>query len=749
MERRLSFEKEKKTSKHMRLNDIKKVASGDGAMTQIGHVLDMTASADMLDSADLLAFVEQELERREAMVEIKTTKALDTTVKALGKIILRVLTPVMLIALAVMLYFIASDTPGEDALTLSFWGRVVGSTLSYLGCIYIIASHFLHPELWSQRRQQMMLSSWPGLIHYFCILYEAHEQGQCNHVVTAINHTAFMMQMAWQVAVAHGIFKYIELGRVIDRAIDKTVIARHILCWGLPLASTALLLLIPTPVDVFENERQSAIKKAVVSPWCGVSGDPSIRAVKALCVHAPQVICVVIYGYYYYHIASQKYETKLPEGLNNARISTSPHQDLFDASEKKRLLDITRAVATLRHCMTAFMCAYLAQTLICMYAEQFDLRSTSANILHVLRVFMVTFQQFLYALVFARVKTNVMGQLLQMHTATISSAGGATLAEVNTTVNRFILKAVVDRSAVSAQDVSSESGEVEATTEADSEEPQKISKIRSLKELASMDKNLISMTSFDSVRESRRYRLFKQTARLGRKKRGIQTVFFIPVSLFSWVPLQFMQNNYTKRLRNMMIGSLFYTSLAMFPFFYFQGTRDNDSQRNLSVVTIDSFILVLLFLCVLGVYKNRRIPELVVVDNPRSNVRCSPRNFLGYGTLVVEFWQLPMLAISATRLVARYRPSEDTAVMGSDTAELSWQEVAIAWLLDNLFLIQYPLAVAAVAIWALLFATAQAAAIVYRRPVDEFLEYGQLIVYVLSGPGYLVRFCARQTKRDD
>lgn len=57
--------------------------------------------------------------------------------------------------------------------------------------------------------------------------------------------------------------------------------------------------------------------------------------------------------------------------------------------------------------------------------------------------------------------------------------------------------------------------------------------------------------------------------------------------------------------------------------------------------------------------------------------------------------------------------------------------------MDDLFYIQYRLAVLGVVCWVACFAIAQSIAIVYRKKFDSIIEKGQLVLFGLSGPGFL------------
>ena len=682
------------------------------------------ADVDSSDPVDVLQAVEAEMERREVMLARREAVArgdetVSMTSRIIKNVVLMVLVPCFMVALVWGLVEVSMAVTLEEAFTLKFFGLVVVSTVSYLGSMFIIASHFLHPELWSERRQQMMFSSWPAMMHYGCLIYEAAHSADCQHDIAVLRQISFLSQMMWQVAVAHGIFRYIQFEKPV--LTGSYAILRHFICWGLPIA--IYLTLAATNPNAYVTSVDDPMLK-VESPWCGISGDTSVRGAKAVFIHAPQMIGVVFYGYFYFYIANWSpagsYWSKSNAGdrnfaLSESRISTSPHQDLQKASHDKRMLDISRAAANLRHCMAAFMMTYLMQTMMCVYAEHFDLGGKASEIVLLARIYMVTPQQFIYAAVFSSQKAgSVVGHFLSFHTATIkSSKNGAKLADVNTTVNKFILQSKV--------------------------KAEKKSTLGENANRAHVPEGIIGghgssspLTQVTFLIDANQYKGIKKRLRIGAIKRKLQALLFVPLALFVWVPIYFMRQHYTTKLSATLIGSVGYAILLLFPFTFFQGTRDNEAEKSLSASLVVVYVGSILLLTLVGVYKNRHNPNLLVVDDPRPTVRASARSVLAYMTIFIEFFQLPILALSAARLTDRYR--SETAE-DSRPNELSLGGLVVSWTVDDLFLIQYPLAVMGVVCWVLVFAISQAIAMVYRKPVDGIIAHAQIVLFGLSGPG--------------
>jgi hypothetical protein len=240
---------------------------------------------NMHSTADVLQMVEEEVEYREGLIARKETVENNSSGShlemALKNIVLLALVPALTVLLFVLVttcVVLTAQNDDSGFFTLKFLGLVLIPTASYIGCIFIIVSHFLHPEMWSERRQKIMLSSWPALVHYVCILYESSHTKSCGQAVAMLNETSFLMQMAWQVAVAHGVYRYIQLKKpALGR---PQVLIRHAICWGTPVLLSAVLAMINS--DAYQHDIRSG---DTLAPWCGIRGDPSVRGLKAVFVH--------------------------------------------------------------------------------------------------------------------------------------------------------------------------------------------------------------------------------------------------------------------------------------------------------------------------------------------------------------------------------------------------------------------------------------------------------------------------------
>lgn len=125
--------------------------------------------------------------------------------------------------------------------------------------------------MWSERRSNIMLSSIPGLVHYYLLLEDVVAgETDCNRTLSQINQTAFLMQMSWQVCAAHGVFRHIVFGNENPMLKGRSAtIARHAICWGLPILLTCLVQL--TYPDAYQQIR---VDGDILHPWCGMRSGP-------------------------------------------------------------------------------------------------------------------------------------------------------------------------------------------------------------------------------------------------------------------------------------------------------------------------------------------------------------------------------------------------------------------------------------------------------------------------------------------
>jgi hypothetical protein len=336
---------------------------------------------------------------------------------------------------------------------------------------------------------------------------------------------------------------------------------------------------------------------------------------------------------------------------------------------------------------------------------------------------MVTPQQLVYACAFSNQRAgSIVGHLLDFHSATIKSSSGTVLAQVNTKVSKIMFQAKI-KSAASQTTV----GTAKALQNRALSASRSVS-VTGNRALAAT--RSVSFIGVGAVKFGSQAMLVPATDWFHRQlkimSKVFQAVLFTPLALFIWVPIHFIEHNYSQRLGMILCGVILYAIMMVFPFVFFQGTPQVGE-----MVVVIHVGLVLSF-CVVGVYNNRLNPALLVVDGPKQRVRASLRSVLAYLTLALEFWQIPLLAVTASHLVDRYATSKS-----SGPTEWDIFDITVRWSMDDLFSVQYPLAVISVACWSAIFCVAQSFAIVYRKSFDAIIGKVQLAIFLLSGPGYL------------
>jgi hypothetical protein len=709
-------------------------ATDDEEGKDVAPATDSTATEEptTTDDSVLEALVEQELERQNELQARKESGAPASVESPLAALIVYGILPVfaaLLIGLLVGNLVTADWNKVEEY--LFGWAAIMGMcSMSYVGCLYIIAMYWMHPEKTSERRQLMAYSSWAGLVHYACILFESidifsEEPDGCIQAITMLDGTSFLMQMTWQVAVAHSVFRYIQF-EAPAMTIEQEKL-RHMICWGTPMIFSILMLIFDfASLDEYGFDEDVWTGKTL-SPWCAVSGSARVRGAKAVCVHGPHLIGAVMYGFFYFYIAQgntkeqdlkdlmgdaeqnkQKAALKKSgtndeneyQGRNSERITASPHQVLLEASESKRSIDLARAATTLRHCMVAFVMAYLLATLIIIYTEHFHGSHTDlgARFCYMARIYLVAPQQLLYALFFAEGTLcgcfkKSEGEDLDQYdapTATIKE-GGVVVADVNTKVNAIVLDAQVKSSQTQIV-----------------------------------------------VKSKSKGRLKKVLRKL------LQAFLFVPIAFFAWMPIPFIYDNYTRKLNRGLTMAVVWVLIMMFPFVYFQGTRDTKEEANKSIAVIELYLIFCVTAGLVGVYRIRNDPGLLVVYNPHDKIIWNKfinmfRNCVAYGALGIEFFQIPMLAFSAAQLGTRYgtqfKPKEYD-MLGLD----EWLiDQTVRWTFDDLFLIQYPLAVLGVIGWILIYAVTNSFEMTFFRSINTVIpvDLTQVCLFGLAGPGFI------------
>lgn len=316
-----------------------------------------------------------------------------------------------------------------EILSLAFVAIVVFPLLSTLGCIYIIASFYLHPGIFSIRRQMLMFSSWAGILNYGCILFGLTElgRGHCR-LLAVVNQSAYFTQMSWQVMATYASFRYIKSDKM--RVRGRARVIEQIFCWCAPTAFTLLLYALEP------NAFNKSLDEVNGIGWCGVRSGDRYRLVKVLFVFVPQLLAVNLYAYFYYYInavVDPPKEGSMKRTADETRLSTSNHEDLLNASKEKRVMAMVDAAKSIQLYMTAFMLSFLTNTLLTIIIDRLRDGTPWSDMDYMICAAVVTPQQFLYARVFSQRKTgNSVLQVTMAHSCIILRILGLQLYNVAT-----------------------------------------------------------------------------------------------------------------------------------------------------------------------------------------------------------------------------------------------------------------------------------------------------------------------------
>eukprot|EP01052_Picozoa_sp_SAG31_P011163 SAG31_NODE_627_length_13445_cov_18.311053_4_plen_1494_part_00 len=371
--------------------------------------------------------------------------------------------------------------------------------------------------------------------------------------------------------------------------------------------------------------------------------------------------------------------------------------------------------------------AYLLETICAIIVENFGTTDwVPLELLYGFRVVFIAPQQLVYAWVFSSKRTGrIVEHFLEFHTATIMSSGGRAMVRVNTTFNRLMLETILHNSGKTVA-----SGIEGGKTVASGLEGGITSGLQVGKKSASSVSNIL----INDVNIFVLSHAVGISSMIGKTiGTVVQAVLFTPVAFFVWVPVNFLQNNYFTELINSKIFAsvALYSVLVISPFVYFQGTPN----ATVSTWVVRGHVLIVETLCAIGISKNRSDPQLLIVDGPKDHVRTNFRNLLAYGTVLVELWQIPLLAVTASHLTTRYSGGDFSGPQAQRS--LAVGDYVLHFVFDDLFLLQYPMALLGVFLWMLIFCCSEAVAIVYRKAFDSLINKFQLVLYGLSGPGYI------------
>jgi hypothetical protein len=637
----------------------------------------------------------------------------------------------------VMLMHTLSNIVGEeryDILSITFLVIVVFPALSFIGCLYIIASFFLHPGIFSVRQQMLVFSSWAGLLNYGAILFGLTNTGRGHcRLLAIVNQSAYFTQMAWQVMATYAAFRYIKRGKL--RVVGKWRVIEHLFCWGAPTVLTVSLYLVAPGAFHESLDELNGIG------WCGIRSAGKYRMVRVLFVFAPQLLAVNLYAYFYYYVNSicdPPKSTVMKRTVDETRMSTSNNEDLLYSSHQKRWMAMGQAANSIQLYMTAFMLSFLTNTMLTIILDRIRPEGTWTDLDYIITAAVVTPQQFLYARIYAHRKTGsgLLTDVATFHKATVKTRSGDAIANINSHAATWkwirIMKADQLGEMAKVRLISNVRQTQTAWDKVQRESKQKIQ----AQKMKQAEKEQNKLSKFVSKLVSSTYFMVWRSA---------QVMLFIPVAVWVWVPMDFIIDNFIttkieqKALRNVLAGLIFYGSFIMFPLFYFRrDANTNNNDRGLIEVSrfdvaLTTYMVVIVLMCLVGAFKNRYNPSLLVVTGPTEHIRLTKKNVMGSFTIFIEFFQIAFLAFTAAQLLARYRPQD----IGNNGPKTLWKFI-LGLILDNVFYVQYIGSLIAVGVWSMCYCVPAIATHIYTRRIGQLVnsKLGALF-FLLSGPGFL------------
>lgn len=622
-------------------------------------------------------------------------------------------------------------------LSPAFLILVMFPTASYLGCCYIVAQYFLVPSLFSARRQMLMFSSWAGIANYGAILYGLTDEGRQHcQLLAIVNNSAYVAQMAWQVTATYTAYRFVALGKLRVKGIWR--VALHACNWGGGAAITLALY-------YFKREAfHESLDELNGLGWCGVRGDPEFMYWKLFFILIPQLIGVSVYAFcfsYIIDVVDPPETTVMRRSADDSRVTTSRHEDLLYASTAKQEVAMARAADRIKLYLTGFMLSYLTNTLLTIFLEREKRDDEWTTFDYLICAAVVTPQQALYARVFnSGGGTGIVSGLASFHKSSVISTSGTFMSTINNTVASYrwvqVLQASALGKSVTVQvksTVSSATSAIEGTMNEAGRKTSQAAKAKPKNPWA--DNKAVGFLLF-------------------YMRRAFQWVFniwqacvMVPVSTWVWTPVEFIKENFTTEPIWVMTSLLGYGLFLLVPIFYFRASDlKNDSSSNSSMAEPDqqdddlwgpigviNYMGTIFVIGIAGIYVNRSSFHLLVVDGPRKTLRMTKKNCLGVYTLAVEWMQVAMIAVTAVRLVQRYRNSTDEA-----EGELSLRQFIIGLILDNVFYVQYYASLFGVVVWLSCYAGPNIVEKLYSRKRARALQrrFG-VLYFVLSGPGFL------------
>lgn len=593
----------------------------------------------------------------------------------------------------------------------------------------------------------LMFSSWAGIANYGAILYGLTDEGRKHcQLLAIVNNSAYVAQMAWQVTATYTAFRFVTLDKLRVKGVWRVIL--HIFNWGGGILIT---------LGLFHLKREAfheSLDELNGLGWCGVRGDPEFMYWKLTFILMPQLIGVSVYAFcfsYIIDVVDPPETTVMRRSADDSRVSTSHHEDLLHASVAKQEVAMARAADRIKLYLTGFMLSYLTNTLLTIFLEREKRDHEWTTFDYLICAAVVTPQQALYARVYnSGGGSGVVSGLTSFHKASMVSASGSFVSNINSRVASYrwvqVLQSSVLGQTVTVQirsTVSSATSAFEGTVQEASRMTNQAAQAKP--KTSGCDNQIVQL-------------LLSYVKMIAQWVFNIwQACVMVPVSLWVWTPIEFIKENFSTKPVIVMVSLLGYGLFLLVPIFYFRANEENDDnianstipghytvavsdprdglwdRRARGPVGVFIYMALVGLISIAGMYVNRSSFHLLVIDGPRDTIRRTKKNALGVYTLVVEWFQVAMIAVTAVGLVQRYRNATT-----DDSDELSLRQLIIGLILDNVFYLQYYASLFAVVVWASCYAGPNIVEKLYSRQRAKALQrkFG-VLYFVLSGPGFL------------
>jgi hypothetical protein len=401
--------------------------------------------------------------------------------------------------------------------------------------------------------------------------------------------------------------------------------------------------------------------------WCGV--DSRHRVIKAIFLNGPQLILVSFYGQYYYYIhqyVDPAKELDVSGALGQTKITTSRNAGMMSSKQQLRAASIANASQQQRLYMVPYMVSFLLNTLLQLFSDNLSSGPPSTFNL-ALQAVTVTPQGFLIGLVYMRSSKNIF-----------------------TLYAELIESLLAERS------------------------PHKVSKWKEKRYKLQMKRE--KLTAF---RKAQTDKMFSAGSDHGVSIGGLlqiiwitwNTALFTPLAVWVWTPMEFL-GEFLRTKVQILMGLCVWGVILVLPTYWFSLGRLADLMclKTFAIAWADDdgvvhwptnpaekyttggggdacivwyegfaewYIVMLIFVSSVAVYKNRYSPRLLFTEGPvrregflakigmgmRLN---SIRNSMGCFTMSLEFYQIWGLTWTASQMDVLYFDKSDNITEAVD-----------------------------------------------------------------------------------